>query len=305
MTEWHFVCPKCRARLDLIEDDIARCPADSISYPCVDGIWRLIAPNRLPALQPFIDYYEAIRRAEGWGAEEAAYYRALPFEDRSGLRAELWRVRAHHFKILIERVVKPCELQQSYPLHIVDVGAGNGWLAYRLAQRGHHVAAVDLLINERDGLGAFRYYDAGFVPMQADFDCLPLADLQADLIVFNGALHYSRDCATTLREAQRVAKRVVVIDSPFYSDEASGAAMLAEREASYAREYGLKRHHPAIGFLTERSTCEVAGRIGSLLKIYPTDNALIAKARRAWTRWRIGREPARFPLIVFERAHSI
>ncbi len=34
---------------------------------------------------------------------------------------------------------------------ILDIGAGNCWMSYRLALAGHKPIAVDLLINKRDG----------------------------------------------------------------------------------------------------------------------------------------------------------
>ena len=40
--------------------------------------------------------------------------------------------------------------------------AGSGWLAYRLALRGHSVIAVDLLDDALDGLGAKKHYGSRF-----------------------------------------------------------------------------------------------------------------------------------------------
>ncbi len=277
----------------------ARCDHDSITYELKDGIWRLLPPDRLSALDGFLSHYENVRRAEGWGADDAAYYRALPWTDRSGRRNELWRARARHFRRFVAAILKPLEARQRRPLRVLDLGAGNGWLAYRLAQRGHEVAAIDLSVDERDGLGAHRHYDAAFRPIQADFDALPFEDDQADVAIFNGALHYSPDCAATVREALRVADRVIVIDSPCFEDEAGGRAMLA------AQGYELEGRHQPIGFLTGRLLADVAAQTGSNLKMYPTDNDLIATLRRRWTQWRIGREPARFPVSVFQRAPRV
>jgi len=57
---------------------------------------------------------------------------------------------------------------------------GRQWLGfpYQLARRKHLVAAIDLLTNTKDGLGAYVHYDASFTPIQADFDALPLVDRQ-------------------------------------------------------------------------------------------------------------------------------
>ncbi len=297
MTEWRFICSQCRGPL-LITADSATCVHDNITYPQQAGIWRLLPPDRSAALDEFITHYETVRRAEDWGASEAAYYRALPFADLSGRRAELWRTRAQHYERFLEVVLKPIEQHARRALRVLDLGTGNGWLAYRMAQRGHQVAAIDLSLDQRDGLGAHHYYDTPFTSIQAEFDRLPLADDETDVATFNGALHYAPNVTVTLSEALRVAHTVVVIDSPCFKDEASGAAMLA------AHAYGFQGLHQPIGFLTERRLQEAAAHSGASVKIYPTDQDPMKTARRKWTQWRIGREPARFPIIVFARGES-
>jgi predicted RNA methylase len=52
------------------------------------------------------------------------------------------------------------EREASRPLDLLDLGAGTGWMSYRLALRGHHPVAVDLLNDDRDGLGAARHFFA-------------------------------------------------------------------------------------------------------------------------------------------------
>lgn len=302
MSDWRLICPQCKAHLEQVTSDIARCPIDDNTYRCVAGIWRLLAPDRLAALQEFVNRYEAVRRAEGWGAEDAAYYRALPFEDRTGQRVELWRIRARHFQIALDQIVKPLALRLRRPLRIIDVGAGNGWLAYRLAQRGHVVAAIDLLVNERDGLGAYRYYDVPFAPIQADFDALPIDDHQADVVVFNGALHYSTDYALTLREALRVLTpqgRVIVLDSPCYFDARSGQALVRERALDFARQYGVTTDSTAHeNFLTPQRLHELGTELGVTWQLYQRAWGWPARLR-AWRARVAGqRELAHMPVIA-------
>ena len=40
------------------------------------------------------------------------------------------------------------------PLHLVDLGVGNGWLSYRAALAGHRATAIDIREDDVDGLGA-------------------------------------------------------------------------------------------------------------------------------------------------------
>jgi SAM-dependent methyltransferase len=137
-------------------------------------------------------------------------------------------------------------------LKILDLGAGNGWLANRLAQRGHLVAAIDLMTNSFDSLGAYIHYEAPFIPIQADFDHLPFTDgsdasigdasTGFDLIIFNASFHYSTCYEKTLQETLRVLRPqglVVLLDSPLYRDPASGEQMVREREACFTRQYGF------------------------------------------------------------------
>lgn len=306
MFDWQLACPQCKTRLDRIASDAARCPLDAIVYRCVDGIWRLLPPDRLVTLQPFIDRYETIRDAEGWGAEESGYYRALPFEDRSGQRVDLWRIRARNFQTALDRVVKPIEQRLRRPLRIVDVGAGNGWLSYRLAQRGHVVAAIDLLTNARDGLGAYRCYDAEFTPIQAEFDALPLADHQADAVVFNGALHYSTDYAVTLREALRVLTPgggVIALDSPCYFEARSGQAMASERAADFARRYGVPTDVASHeNFLTPQRLRELSAELGVTWQFHQRWRGWPARLRAWRARFTGTRELAHMPVIVGVRS---
>src|SRR5262245_32323667 len=113
------------------------------------------------AVAQFTREYSTVRRAEGWGSTDGAYYRALPFTDLSGRFPGIWRIRARSFLTFLVRVLIPIE-QQQHRLRIVDAGAGCGWLSSRLAHRGHEVLAIDLLTDPLDGLGARRHYSDSF-----------------------------------------------------------------------------------------------------------------------------------------------
>ena len=257
-------------------------------------------PDRSAYYDQFVKEYETVRQAEGRGSDDSAYYRALPFVDLTGKLSPDWRIRATSFRALIEHVIAPPALK------ILDLGAGNGWLSYQLAKRGHTVATVDLLTNKRDGLGAFTHYDAPFTPIQAEFDHLPLTGRQFDLVIFNSSLHYSVNYETTLCEAWRVARRngrVVVLDSPVYADAASGKQMVRERQENFLNTYGFPSNSiPSENFLTLK-------RLQALGMSTRTEWRFVKPAYgwrwaiRPWiARVRGRREPARFMLIVGTRA---
>ena len=299
-----FACPVCQAPLEPAATEGLICPVDGRRYRQVEGIWRFLPPERAQFFAQFIQEYETVRRAEGRGSTDPAYYRALPFRDLSGGRPADWQFRARSFDTLVQQVLTPLEQATGRPLRIVDLGAGNGWLSYQLAWRGHHLAAVDLAANAIDGLGAHVYYDAFFTPVQAEFDSLPFAGNQADLVIFNASLHYTPDYETTLREVFRVVNisgRVAVVDTPVYHDAASGAQMVQEREAEYRQRYGFPSNAIAAeNYLTY-------GRLASLaqtLKIEWRFHWPIAPWRWRLRRWRARlrgrREPAQFPIVVGE-----
>ena len=134
------------------------------------------------ALAQFVREYTTVRRAEGWGSADTAYYQALPYRDLSGRFPEIWRIRARSYDTFLGRVLRRLEQDA---LKILDIGAGNGWLAHRMAQRGHWVIATDVLDDPLDGLRATRHYPRSVRPVLAEFDRLPFANAELDLAVFN------------------------------------------------------------------------------------------------------------------------
>lgn len=285
--------------------DERRCPADGTSYRRVDGIWQFLLPERAAYFRQFIQEYETVRRAEGRGSDDPAYYRALPFEDLTGRFRDDWHIRARSFQTLVEWILPTIEAKRGRPLKILDLGAGNGWLSYRLAGRGHQVAAVDLLTNAFDGLGAHVHYDVAFTPVQAEFDRLPFVGDQVDLAVFNGSLHYSVDYETTLNEALRVLRadgRLVIMDSPVYHDATSGEQMVREREAQFEEAYGFPSNAiPSENYLTYDRLDELAGASGLIWKIIEPFYGW-RWASKPWKARLLGRrEPAKFVVVVGKR----
>lgn len=207
------------------------------------------------ARQRFLEEYRAIRYAEGRGSDDPAYYRALPFQDLSGRNTAMWQMRARTYRFFERRILHPMECAVRRPLDILDLGAGNGWLSYRLKQRKHNPYAVDIFLDARDGLLAARHYPVSVATVCAEFDRLPFAAAQFDLAVFNSSLHYSTGYVLTLAEALRCLRpngRLVVLDSPIYRRREHGLQMVAERHADFERRYGFRSDAlPSMEFLDE------------------------------------------------------
>lgn len=304
-TSFEFACPICQSRLDASTLDMLRCATDATAFRKIDGIWRLMRPDRVARFAQFVKEYATVRLAEGRGSDDAAYYRALPFADLTGRMIAHWKIRAASYRALIDYAVAPLERRAGAPLKILDLGAGNGWLSYQLARRGHTVGAVDLSTERADGLGAFVHYDAAFTPIQAEFDHLPLTEQQIDIAIFNASFHYSVNYETTLAEAWRVVRpegRVVILDSPLYSDPASGRRMVRERQARFQRAYGFPSDSLGNeGFLTFKRLDELAAAAQTKWRLVQPAFGWRWAVRLRVARLRARREPARFALIIGAR----
>jgi len=301
-----FACPRCRGTLKALSPDQFRCPADDLTFSRVEGVWRFLLPERGEHYARFIAEYEGVRAAEGRGGDFPEYYRALPFKDLSGRFSQDWKIRARSFQALIREVVAPLERYLERPLNVLDLGSGNGWLSARLGERHAQAVAVDLLKNPSDGLGAWRNYLVSFAPVQAEFTCLPLADGQMDLVIFNASFHYAEGYDDVLAEALRVLTPppglVLVIDSPVYRDPASGVAMVGEREADFTARYGFPSNSlKSENFLTY-ARMEQLGRALGIRWQHFVPNYGLRWRLRPWLASRRGsREPAEFGLWIGAR----
>ncbi|MBK9054422.1 MAG: methyltransferase domain-containing protein [Chloroflexi bacterium] len=296
-----LACPLCHTPWPRPHLSPLTCPNDGLTFTQTDGIWRFLLPERAAHLAQFMQEYEQVRQAEGWGQPDPAYYRALPFRDTSGRYPHIWHIRTRSYQALQKQMLPP----GTRPQCILDLGAGNGWLAYRLAQAGHQVAAVDLMTNPVDGLGTHEHYDATYLPLQAEFDHLPLADAQADVAIFNGAFHYATNYEQSLQETLRVLRprgRIVIMDSPFYHDATSGQQMVREREQAFATRHGFQGNAlPNENYLTQARLDRVAAALSLKWHIIKPFYGWRWAIRPWLARLRGHREPASFYLIVGSR----
>jgi len=193
--------------------------------------------------EQFRSEYARHRAAEGRSYSGEAL-RSLPYL-RSGPFARQWTVRARSFDAFVKHVLVP--MGRSRPLHILDLGAGNGWLCHRVAQMGHSAVALDVRDDNVDGLGAasefLREAPGLFRCVTASFDALAFAAGSFDIALFNASLHYAQNLTKVLAEAARVTRSggvLAILDSPFYVREEDGAAMVAEKQAQGAVRFGAR-----------------------------------------------------------------
>src|SRR5580658_965391 len=197
-------CPRCRANIDRLE-----CQFCGFRMRVDHGIVNALPPERSAYYARFIADYERIRAAEGRGSQKDDFYLGLPYKDLSGRNTKQWKIRARSYDYLIKHVLIR-NLQGEGGL-ILDLGAGNCWMSYRLALAQFRPVAVDLLINDHDGLGAAEHFrkqlPAMFPRFEAEFARMPFQDEQFDAVVFNASFHYAEDYDASLREAFRCVRR--------------------------------------------------------------------------------------------------
>ncbi len=296
------MCPGCAAPLQEAGPEENVCPGCQTSYPHLEGIWRCLPPDRNRHFDGFIREYTEVRRAEGRGSSDGAFYRSLPLQDTSGRHCEDWRIRSISYQKLIERILTQDGSEEERVPRVLDLGAGNGWLSYRLATRGYQATAVDLLTNKADGLGARLHYPEAFTSVQAEFDHLPFESNQFELAIFNASFHYATDYETTLSEALRVLEpegRVAIMDSPVYRSSSSGEEMVRERETTFRSAYGFASNSlPSENYLTYDRLQDLGQRLSLGWEFIKPFYGLRWALRPWWATLRRRREPASFLLIV-------
>jgi SAM-dependent methyltransferase len=314
LSELRILCPRCRAIIteqNRSRDNQAEqmlCTSCLFQIMGRDGIWDALPPERADHYATFISDYEKIRAAEGRGSRNPEFYLALPELDLSGRNQSQWTIRARTYQCLVSSLLEPLERGGSTPLKVLDLGAGNCWLSFQLALRGHRPVAVDLLLNPFDGLGAAQHYQRRvptlFPRFRAELDRLPFADGQFDIAIFNASFHYSENYARTLAEALRCVRRpgtVVIADTPWYSRRESGEAMLQERQTFFEAMYGFASDAlPSLEFLTDERLEALQDALGLRWNTLDPDYGLQWRLRPLIAKIRGRREPSRFRIYVAE-----
>jgi SAM-dependent methyltransferase len=210
----------------------------------------------------FLEDYRTIRSAEGRGSVDSAYYRALPYQDLSGRNSAQWAIRGKSYRYFERNILYQIERNTRRALDVLDLGAGNCWMSYRLSLRKHKPVALDIFTDAMDGLRAARHYGHRFPLIEAEFDHLPFRSSSFDLAVFNASIHYSTDYRQTLNELRRCLRpsgHFVIIDSPIYQLREHGERMRAERHDEFESRYGFRSDAmPSLEYLDELTITELA-----------------------------------------------
>ena len=213
-------CPYCQGALDERSDPatVWRCPDCGRQFAAEGKVPVLLREEDVARFEELARQYHAARIQDGWQPLTPEEALALPYGQPAGTPALYWAVRRQSFCALMGILAR----EGPTPAHgpVADLGAGTGWLSYRLAQIGYQVLAVDTSRDAGWGLGAAeRYYlsRVRFQVIQGDLEHPPLQAGKLGLIVFNASLHYALDLEDALRRAARAlsrAGRIVLLDTP-------------------------------------------------------------------------------------------
>ena len=301
-----YVCPSCKTPLTKTATGW-ECTSEVYSFGLSQGIPDFVLPSRRADVEEFLHYYGQVRKAELWGSTQIEYCLELPFRDLTRRYSSLWKIRAITYQTFID------DLQSTLPnasARILDLGAGNCWLSYRLAEHGYDVVASDINLDARDGLlvapRLMQQRPVRFRCIRAEFDYLPFPDGFFDAIIFNASLHYSSDPVRTIRRTLPLLSSqgtMYILDSPYYCNQQSGQAMVKERLGYYQNNFRIQPPvKPVQSYLTF-SQVEEIGAFANVITLEPA-YGFLWKIRPWLASFFRRREPATFLLLKITRRSS-
>lgn len=208
-----WACPNCLSRLER-DDEGIRCRDGGHRFPVRDGLPVLLRSEDANLVQDAEAYAEAWKRDALAPPKGSAL--ELPF-----IRSPYWRPKARSLRALLA-LLGPANGRR-----VADMGAGTGWLSYRLSEAGFRCYATDIVADADVGLGAARAYDRtnhGFERAIGSLTRWPFRTGSIDVALCNASLHYMTDPAAAISEAARVltpAGPLVVMNDPVHSDRRS------------------------------------------------------------------------------------
>jgi len=219
----HFICPTCTGALHLesfessgswISAGCLTCPSCGAAYPIIDGLPRIVSPERLGEVvghDSLADY--TARFASSLPSALAAVAAGRPADDSTKTArfyAFMWRKYDTRYDDFDEREFDRLtggsfDFSECRNRSIIDVGAGQGRFAYPLLAAGaDEVVCADL--GQAITLANAKFRDEERVLcVQADIFALPFAP-RFDISFCIGVLQHLVDPAKGLRAVRNLAR---------------------------------------------------------------------------------------------------
>jgi SAM-dependent methyltransferase len=238
--------------------------ANGHAFALTDGVLSLLDAPFARRLQRFNEALAQYRAETGRRLLDPALYAQLPFA--AALRPQFeWRLRRYDWAVVQKWI-------GTRPQRVLDIGAWNGWLSYRLTLLGHEVTAVDYFTDPYDGLAAKQFYPVDWQAIQMDLtDLSPLPPV-FDAIILNRCLAFFSDPVAYLAQVQaKLAPggRILLTGLAFYDNPSAKAQAVAAMTENYRQQYGLEMFlNPTRGYLDKEDRRQLAAA-GIRLTPYP------------------------------------
>jgi len=217
----YICCPLCGGALESREDEIhdelivegvLRCAHCAVEYAVHKGMPNLIAQNgwgqsKEPEMQGWVNLW----------AKKGMYGPDNYMQDSLKLPyiGGIWQDTARWFDIVLD------DLKLTGKETILDLGAGQGWASRYFAERGCTAIAMDVVDDERLGLGRswaiMEHAGVYFEPILGDGENMPFYPGTFDLVFLSSSLHHFAKIERVLQEIYRVLKpggRIIAAPEP-------------------------------------------------------------------------------------------
>lgn len=244
-----------------------------------EGILSLLSHKDKEKLSLFLEKFEDFRAKNKLKITTEAIFPQLPFIT-NGLAGTSWKARAFDTKFILK------ELAQNRGLSILEIGAWNGWLSYRLTEAGHKVTAIDIFTDKYDGLGAMQFYPKRWTCLQMNIEMVDKILLATfDVIILNWGAAYIVDLPSYIDKLRILLNKngkIIFIGVAIYPNSAQKAQELAQINTHYHAEYGINLFFtPCKGYLTWADK-QILTKKGFHLRLYPFWRSQL----KAVLRWR-------------------
>jgi ubiquinone/menaquinone biosynthesis C-methylase UbiE len=202
----------------------------------------------------FESLYLKLREKEGRVYDTDAI-RLLPEVTKTDLHYSEWIIR----KRSAEKFARYLELKGK-PLHVLEVGCGNGWLTHFLAKRlpGSHFTGMD--VNHYELTQAMAAFPAeNILWLNCDPEEITSGLARYDIIFFAASIQYFEDISKTLIQFAEHLKdngEIHILDSPWYESSEIDAAK--KRSIEYYYKVGFPEM-AAFYFPPDRNSLQIPG----------------------------------------------